>query len=224
MVHVKICCITTQQEAEAAQRHGSDAIGLVSWMPSGEGPISDRQIRQIAASNPDISRFLLTCKTDPGDIRRQVLDAGTDTVQLVDAITVDGLRQLRRELPDVSLVQVIHVSGPSAIQQAREVARHVDFLLLDSGNPNAANRTLGGTGDVHDWALSSRIVQEVACPVYLAGGLGPDNVAEAIARVRPYGVDVCSRLRPNGHLDEGLLEGFMHAVRNAPASGTVQCG
>lgn len=218
MVRVKICCITSQQEADVAQRHGADAIGLVSWMPSGEGLISDRQIQQLATSNPDVSRFLLTCKTDPDEIRRQVLDAGTDTVQLVDAMTVDHLQHLRSELPGVSLVQVIHVNGPSAFQQAREVERYVDFLLLDSGTPDAASRTLGGTGNVHNWGLSSQIVQEVTCPAFLAGGLDPDNVAGAIARVRPYGVDVCSRLRPNGYLDERLLESFMQAVRNAPAA------
>ncbi len=216
MVRVKICCITSQEEAEAARRHGADALGLVSWMPSGVGPISDREIRDLAAANPGISRFLLTCKTDPLEIRSQVLEAGTDTVQLVDAMTVDRLSRLRRELPGVSIVQVVHVKGPSAIEQAREVEGHVDYLLLDSGNPDAATRTLGGTGRVHDWETSRQIVEAVSCPVFLAGGLGPDNVSEAIARVRPYGVDVCSRLRPEGQLDEGLLATFMGAVRSAP--------
>lgn len=130
MVRVKICCITSQDEADAAQRHGADAIGLVSWMPSGERFLSDDQIQRLAAANPDVERFLLTCKTDPIEIRRQVLDAGTDTVQLVDAMAIDALERLRAELPGVSLVQVIHVDGPSAIQRALEIEPYVDCLLL----------------------------------------------------------------------------------------------
>lgn len=212
-IRVKICCITTQQEAELARRYGAHAIGLVSWMPSGVGPISDQEIKELAAENSDLRRFLLTCKQDPGEIRSQVLAAGTDTVQLVDQMTTGDLERLRLELPGVSLVQVVHVNGPASIDEAKGVEPYVDEILLDSGTPDGPTRTLGGTGNVHDWEVSAEIVRQVACPVYLAGGLGPDNVAEAIERVRPYGVDICSRLRPQGRLDEDLLARFFSAVR-----------
>ena len=217
-VLVKICCIRSQEEAEIAQRQGADAIGLISWMPSGDRFLSDREIHELAAANPNVERFLLTCKTDPDEIRHQVLDAGTDTVQLVERMAIADLERLRSGLPGISLVQVVHVTGPAALQQALDVERYVDFILLDSGNPEGPDRTLGGTGNVHDWRVSSEIVRAVQCPVFLAGGLGPDNVAQAIAEVAPFGVDVCSRLRPNGSLDEDLLKKFFDAIRDVPAA------
>ena len=216
-VRVKICCIRSQEEAEVAQRLGADAIGLISWMPSGDRFLSDRQIHELAAANPNIERFLLTCKTDPDEIQRQVLDAGTDTVQLVERMATSDLERLRIALPGVSRVQAVHVTGPEALQQAIGLEPHVDAILWDSGNPDAPNRTLGGTGNAHDWRVSREIVRAVRCPVFLAGGLGPENVAQAIADVQPFGVDVCSRLRPNGSLDEELLTQFFDAIREAPS-------
>jgi phosphoribosylanthranilate isomerase len=139
-------------------------------------------------------------------------------VQLVDRMTVPDLVALRRELPDVSIVQVVHVTGASAIDEAVTFVPHVDTILLDSGAPDATARELGGTGRTHNWEISAEIVRRVWVPVFLAGGLGPDNVAEAIRQVRPHGVDVCSRLRPAGHLDESLLAEFFSAVEGAASA------
>jgi phosphoribosylanthranilate isomerase len=216
VVRVKICCIASREEAELAKRHGAHALGLVSRMPSGRW-ISDDCIREIAAAHPDVSRFLLTCRTDPESIRRQALAAGTDTIQLVDRVELRDLAALRESLPGISLVQVVHVTGPAAIAEARRVEPYVDAVLLDSGRPDDPVRSFGGTGRAHDWDVSAQIVRELACPVFLAGGLGPDNVGAAVGRVQPYGVDACSRLRPNGPLDENVLARFFAAV--AEASG-----
>ena len=79
-----------------------------------------------------------------------------------------------------------------------ELAARVDALLLDSGRPDAQVKTLGGTGLTHDWALSAEIVAQVDRPVFLAGGLRESNVAEAIAQVKPFGVDLCSGVRTEG--------------------------
>ncbi|MFQ5690728.1 MAG: phosphoribosylanthranilate isomerase [Gemmatimonadota bacterium] len=218
MTRVKICCIGSIEEAELAVRHGAHALGLVSWMPSGPGVIPDARIRDIAAAvPPGIHTFLLTCRRDPDEIAAQQCRAGVDTVQLVDRMSVADLVALRTKLPGISLIQVVHVTGEGAIAEARRVEPYVDAILLDSGTPDAARRELGGTGRVHDWSISTKIVRNVASPVFLAGGLGPDNVAEAIRRVRPHGVDVCSGLRPRGHLDEALLGRFFRAVRDASA-------
>jgi len=217
MVRVKICCIRSQREADLAKRYGADALGFVSSMPAGGRSIPDRRIQELASANTDVRRFLLTCSTKPDEIRRQVLAAGTDTVQLVDSVPLDDLERVRSELLGVSLVQVVHVTGAEAAARAREVEPYVDAILLDSGTPNGPARTLGGTGATHDWTISAEIVTAVDRPVFLAGGLGPDNVAAAIEQVRPHGVDVCSRLRPEGELDEGLLARFFDAVRSARA-------
>jgi phosphoribosylanthranilate isomerase len=125
----------------------------------------------------------------------------------------DGYAALRRALPGVRLVQVIHVTGREALTLAGELAGRVDALLLDSGAPAAAIPELGGTGRTHDWDLSRRIRERVERPVILAGGLTDANLAQAYRRVRPYGLDVCTGVRADGRLDEERLGAFMGAVQ-----------
>jgi phosphoribosylanthranilate isomerase len=202
------------EEALLAVEHGASAIGLVSAMPSGPGPIPEELIPEIVtAVPPGIETFLLTCLTDPAEIVAQHRRCGTSTIQLVDAVEHWAFAQLRDELPGVSLVQVIHVSGTRSVEEATAVAPYVDAILLDSGNPSLAVKELGGTGRMHDWNVSRAIRDSVDVPVWLAGGLKPGNVARAVDVVEPFGVDVCSGLRPNGHLDPWQLQQFMDALR-----------
>ena len=178
---VKICCISSVAEAEAAVAAGADAIGLVSAMPSGPGVIGEDLIGEIAAAAPPaLSTFLLTSKTEPAAIVAQQRRCGVNTIQLCDALDASAYPALREALPGVALVQVIHVRVERAVAEAVGIAPMVDGLLLDSGNPSAQVKELGGTGRVHDWALSRRIVAEAPCPVFLAGGLNAGNVSEAI--------------------------------------------
>jgi phosphoribosylanthranilate isomerase len=122
---------------------------------------------------------------------------------------------LREELPGVSLVQVVHVNGPEAVEEAIAIAPEVDAILLDSGNQSLPIKELGGTGRTHDWHLSRAIRESVAVPLYLAGGLKPENVAAAIREVRPFGVDVCSGLRTEGRLDTQKLTAFFEEIAAA---------
>ncbi|MCE9601585.1 MAG: phosphoribosylanthranilate isomerase [Gemmatimonadetes bacterium] len=210
---VKICCIASVAEAELALAQGAAALGLVSAMPSGPGVIGDDRIREIAAWAPaGVRTFLLTSRTDPRGIAAQVRDAGVNTVQIVDRLAPGAHAVLRALVPRVRLVQVIHVRGPESLDEALEAAPRVDELLLDSGNPAAAVRELGGTGRTHDWALSREIVDRCGVPVWLAGGLNETNVRAAIEEVRPQGVDLCSGVRVDGRLSEKRLAGFMRAV------------
>ncbi len=213
MVFVKVCCIASIGEAELALAAGASALGLVSAMPSGPGPIAEAEIARIAAAVPPATEtFLLTARVDAEAIASQQRRCGTSAVQLVDAVAESELRRLRRLLPDTRLVQVIHVTGPESVDEARAAAPLVDTLLLDSGNPRLAVKELGGTGRVHDWATSRRIVESVAVPVLLAGGLHPGNARDALAQVAPAGLDVCSGLRLNGRLDAGRLHDFFRAI------------
>ncbi len=199
-----------------AVRAGASAVGLVSAMPSGPGPIADALIAEIArAVPPGVATFLLTCLQDVDAIVEQQRRAGANTLQLVDRLEPAQHRALRAALPGIAIVQVIHVRDASSIEEAREAAPNVNAILLDSGNPSLAVKELGGTGRTHDWQLSLRIREAIGCPLFLAGGLNPSNVAEAIRVVRPYGVDVCSGLRTNGALDAVKLEAFCAAVRGA---------
>ena len=213
---VKICCISSRGEARAAVDAGADALGLVSAMPSGPGVIAEELIAGIAAAAPPaVGTFLLTSATGPEAIVAQQRRCGVNTLQLCDALAPDTYPALRQALPGIALVQVIHVRGEGAVAEARRVAPAVDGLLLDSGNPAARVKELGGTGRVHDWRLSRRIVADAPCPVFLAGGLNAGNVAEAIRRVRPFGVDLCTGVRSDGALDPTRLGAFMAAVAGA---------
>jgi phosphoribosylanthranilate isomerase len=210
---IKVCCISSPAEAWTAIRAGALALGLVSAMPSGPGVIADETIAEIAAHvPPGIATFLLTSATDAETINRQQRAARVNTLQLVDEVEPAVLRELREALPGIAIVQVIHVRGAESVDEARRVAPFVHAILLDSGNPTAAVKELGGTGRVHDWTVSAAIRQAVEMPVWLAGGLRVDNVAEAIRRVGPFGLDVCSGVRTDGVLDAARLETFIRAA------------
>ena len=210
---VKICCISSLAEAHLAVQFGASALGLVAKMPSGPGPISDELIREIAvAVPPPIASFLLTSRTDVAGIAEHQRAVGTNTVQIVDALSAGTYAQLRLALPGISIVQVIHVIDEKSVDEALEIAPQVDALLLDSGNPNLAVKELGGTGRVHNWALSRQIVAQSSKPVFLAGGLKAENVKAAMDAVEPWGLDLCSGVRTNGHLDPMKLEAFFKEV------------
>ncbi len=211
---VKICCIQSLEEAELAIRYGASAIGLVSEMPSGPGPIPEDLIARIASRiPPGVDSFLLTSKQDPIAVIGQHRRTRTTAIQLVDSFPLAGYSKLRVGMPGIRIIQVIHVVDNSSFDEALSAAPHVDALLLDSGNPSASVKELGGTGRTHNWEISSRIVSEAGKPVYLAGGLKPENVAEAIARVQPFAVDICSGVRTNGKLDETKLAAFFENIR-----------
>ncbi len=213
---VKICCISTIEEAQLAIAAGASALGLVSQMPSGPGVIADDLIAEIAATvPPPIATFLLTAHVESAAIVEQHRRCRTNTIQLVDHVEVSELRALRLQLAGIKLVQVIHVCDAGALTQAKRVAPFVDALLLDSGNPNLSVKELGGTGRTHDWQLGRRIRDECGLPLFLAGGLNVSNVAEAIATVAPFGVDLCSSVRENGQLSAAKLAAFMAQIAKA---------
>lgn len=209
---VKICCINSVQEAWIAINYGASALGLVSDMPSGPGVIPEALIAEIAGTvPPGVSTFLLTSKQDAKSIIAQQERTKVNTIQICDRFQ-DLYRNLRDALPGIGIVQVIHVTGDDSVKEAVRVAPHVDGLLLDSGNPFLSVKELGGTGRVHNWSISRKIRKSVDIPVFLAGGLNPDNVQEAIQQVGPFGVDVCSGVRTNGNLDETKLSQFFTAI------------
>jgi len=189
-------------------------------MPSGPGVIGDQLISEIAASiTPPISTFLLTAFQEADAIIDQHHVCRTSTIQLVDRVEPGELQKLRKQLPGIKLVQVIHVTDTSSIEEAIVASKVVDVLLLDSGNQELDTKQLGGTGRTHDWKLSRRIRDEINIPLFLAGGLNAANVADAIREVHPYGLDLCSGVRTDGKLDTTRLREFVEAVgRSTPGT------
>jgi phosphoribosylanthranilate isomerase len=220
---VKICCISSVAEAALAVECGASALGLVSNMPSGPGVISDNQIAEIAATvPPSIGTFLLTSRQRVVDIIEQQHFCRTNTIQICDHLTHGTHRELKNALPGILLVQVIHVTGPESVEEAARVAPHVDAILLDSGNQKLAVKELGGTGRTHDWTLSRAIRERIAIPLFLAGGLTPDNAGQAIKEVGPFALDLCSGVRTDGKLDAAKLTRFFAAVRSVSAKALAK--
>lgn len=222
---IKICCISSLEEAWIAIRAGASALGLVSAMPSGPGVIDEERIAAIARQVPPaVATFLLTSQQECATLIAQQRRCGVNTIQLCDAVAIEDYARLRAALPGVALVQVVHVRGAEALTEAQRIAPHVNALLLDSGNPGAAVKELGGTGRIHNWDLSRAIREAVAVPVFLAGGLRAANVAEAVRRVAPFGVDVCSGVRTDGRLDAAKVTAFCaHLTTGESPHGIMQC-
>ena len=216
---VKVCCISSLDEANTAVALGVNAIGLVGKMPSGPGVIPDELIKTIAAFVPkDIDTFMLTSETSAKKIVEHHSRTLTNTIQIVDELKEGSYSDIRSSLPNVKLVQVIHVIDDTSVAEAVRISEFVDAFLLDSGNPSLKVKELGGTGRVHNWSLSKKIVEHSNVPVYLAGGLNADNVQLAIKEVNPFGVDLCSGVRTNGILDKNKLITFLNKVWNNDVS------
>lgn len=210
---VKVCCISSMEEAQLAIMAGAAALGFVSAMPSGPGVIAEDMIAAIVATvPPPIATFLLTSAQDAATIIEQQRRMGASTIQLVDAQQPATYAALRQALPGIRLVQVIHIAGDTAVEEACRAATHVDALLLDSGDPTLPIKQLGGSGRVHNWQISRRIVERCGLPVFLAGGLTPENVAAATRTVGPFALDVCTGVRSDGRLDADKLRRFIAAA------------
>lgn len=210
---VKICCISSIEEANMAVAAGASALGFVGPMPSGPGIITHELIHEIVKTvPPPIVTFLLTSETKAGNILKDYHKVNTSIIQIVDELENREYHLLRQKLPKVKLIQVIHVINEDSVKEAVEISKYVDAILLDSGNPNLPVKELGGTGRTHDWRLSKKIRDAIAIPVFLAGGLNKENVKEAIEIVQPFGVDLCSGVRKNGKLDQVKLTEFFRAL------------
>lgn len=198
-----------------AINYGASAIGLVSEMPSGPGVIPEDLITEIALSVPkSISTFLLTSKRDTASIIEQQIRCKVNTIQLCDSLAEGDYTDFRKEIPGINIIQVIHVVDKSSVEEAISIAPLVDGLLLDSGNVKSSIKELGGTGRTHNWALSRAIVKSSQTPVWLAGGLNPENIIAAIEAVSPFGVDICSGVRSDGKLDELKLSQFVNNINS----------
>lgn len=215
---IKICCVTSVEEAQLAIRAGADAVGLVG-VPSSPRATADRTIAAITAFvPPPIATFLLITECTAAGVAQRVLAVGASTVQIVAHLSPGESEQLPKLLPTVRRVQVIHVEGTGALDLIAQYAPHVHAFLLDSGRPTLPTPEYGGTGRTHDWSVSAEFVRRSPHPVFLAGGLSSANAGEAMRTVRPFGVDVCSGVRTNGRLDRDKLEAFIDAVRRTDAA------
>lgn len=213
-LRVKICCMASVEEAGMAAAAGADLVGMVGPMPSGAGVVDLGTARRVAEGAPPwVTPVLLSSGETAAAIAAEVAACPVRCVQVVRHVLPEVHAELGRRLPGLRRIQVVHVEGPEALELIGRYAGCVDAFLLDSGRPAA--KELGGTGRTHDWRVSAEFVRRSALPVFLAGGLRPGNVAEAIATVRPFGVDLCSGVRTRNRLDGAKLDAFMAAAGTA---------
>lgn len=197
-----------------ASEAGADLVGLVGPMPSGAGVQTAETCRSIAASAPAwVTPVLLTSSETAEAIAQDVRFTAVRAVQLVRHVARSVHAALAERLPDVRRFQVIHVEDGGALDLVDHYGTDPDAFILDSGRPSADE--LGGTGRLHDWEISAALVRRAQGPVFLAGGLNPDNAADALRTVRPFGLDVCSGVRTADRLDRAKLHAFMSAVAEA---------
>jgi len=203
MLRIKICGITNEADARHAAACGADALGLVFYAKSPRAVSPEQARRIVAALPPFVTTVGLFVNEEPNRIREIIDYCGLDVIQLHgDETPAQCLYPPRRVL------KALRVKGEASLVGVENY--QVSALLLDAWHPGS----YGGTGCLGDWELAAQVAAKR--PVVLAGGLTPDNVAEAIRRVRPYGVDVSSGVESApGQKDPEKVAAF---IRNACAA------
>jgi phosphoribosylanthranilate isomerase len=214
---VQIFEVQTPAEAAGLARLGVDHIGVLVGDGAFPREQSTAQTKAIFAAVPaDKKRVALSLAANLDEVARVVAGTRPDIVQVqaeIDDFSVAMTTALKMRFPEVPIIRAVPVLDETSIEIARSYQGVADFLLLDSYD--LEKRQFGALGRTHDWSLSRRIVDEVGIPVILAGGLGPENVAAAIAAVRPAGVDSKSKTdRPGASgKDFARVEAFVAAAK-----------
>ncbi len=215
---VQIYGLTTPEDGAMVRELGPDHVGVVldegidTW-----DSVDQETAGQILTQVKGLTIVALSLSTDPDRILATVDTTRPAIVHLARAaegMDRDVLRGLRRQVAPVHVMVTIPVRGPESVDVARRFAPCADYLLTDTSHPGTA--VVGATGHVHDWDISARIVQAVDVPVFLAGGLGPENVVEAMERVRPAGVDSetrTSRAEDRRRKDPDRVRRFIELAR-----------
>ncbi len=203
MTQVKLCGIRTLSHARAAVDAGAEYLGFV--LAPGRRQVSPDAVREIVTElGPSRARYVgVFVNADPDEARRVAIYAGLDVVQLSGSESPDHVVRV-----GVPAFKVVHVR-PEADLQA-EVERYAgvaEMVMLDTYRATAA----GGTGEAFDWSAAGQVAARY--PVMVAGGLRPDNVAEAIRAVLPAAVDVSSGIETGGEKDPAKMQAFVAAVR-----------
>jgi phosphoribosylanthranilate isomerase len=226
---VQIYSLTHAEDVRALVEIGVDHVGLVPGTQGLPNEVDEDDARALFALLPSTVRgSALTISTDLDAIVEMATRVSPSIVHIcseTDALSEDQQQKLRQLLPDGALImKSIEVGGPEtadlSIAAAARFAPVSDFLLIDSSSPEVPG--IGAAGRVHDWDVSARIVEMVGImvPVILAGGLSPENVADAIRHVRPAGVDSFTRTNNRHdlrHKDLARVRDFVSEAHSAAA-------
>lgn len=215
MVKVKICANKSVEEAKMCLDAGADIIGILVGQEHTSNDFVDKvkakEITDFVDKRCDVS--LVTHLTNANEIIELTKFIGNNIIQLHSAIEEDEVEKIHNALPNIKLVRLIHISKDGKICTDYKKMKYADYYLFDSFN--LKTNQVGGTGLTHDWKKSAELIKELDKPVFLAGGLNPDNVKEAIFLAHPYGVDVNSGCKNEfGKKDKNKVKEFVANAKN----------
>ncbi|MBO4165457.1 MULTISPECIES: phosphoribosylanthranilate isomerase [Micromonospora] len=215
---IQVAGVIDQEEADLICAEGADWLGFALRLPAKNEDLSEADAAAIvAAIQPRHRGVLITYLTEAEEIRQFCAELGVTAVQLHGDVDPAQLEKLRRIDPDLYVLKSLVVKSDNLDELVKivdESAEWVDMYITDSFNP--ATGAKGATGLVHDWSVSAELVRVAPRPLMLAGGLNPDNVAAAIAAVRPAAVDAHTGLEgPDRRKDRAKVRQFVTAARQA---------
>ncbi|MDA1196414.1 MAG: phosphoribosylanthranilate isomerase [Nanoarchaeota archaeon] len=212
MTKVKICGIANSDDALQAAVLGANFLGFIVEVKFSEESITREEAKTLIQKLPlEIQPVLVTYLQHATPLIHLADHIKPQIIQLHNEITLDEIGKIRQALPKIKLTKTISVTDESSIKEAKKFEQYVDYLLLDT----KVGERRGGTGKTHDWSLSAEIVKQVNIPVFLAGGLNPENVAQAIKTVNPYAVDVNSGVKATAkRKDHKKMEQFIMGAKH----------
>lgn len=199
MVKVKICGITNIKDALDAARLGADFVGLLVEIGFSEDKLTREEAKEIIKKLPlEVSPVFVTYLQKAEPIIEIAEHIKPQIIQLHNDISLREIGKIRKALKKVEITKTISVKDSGSAKEAKRFEKYVDYLLLDT----AAEGRRGGTGKTHDWDISAEVVQAVKSKVFLAGGLNPDNVEEAVRKVKPFAVDTNSGVKKKARVKD----------------------
>lgn len=215
MAKVKICGITNVEDAFKAAELGADFLGFIVEVDFSKDSLTREEAKELMTKLPlEVRPVLVTYLDKANKIIELAKKVNPEVIQLHNPkVDLKLIGKIRKALPKIEITKTIHVSDESAIEEAKKYEKYVDYLLLDT----KAKGKLGGTGVVHNWKISRKIVKSVKCNVFLAGGLNPTNVHLAIEKVKPFAVDTNSGVKKKDRKKDAFkLEKFIQRAKKCP--------
>ena len=214
---IQIAGLSTAEDVAFAFEEGVDSVGFTVGLPDGpHDGLTEEMVGTIVDGLPPLlAAVTITYERTLGGLLRMLRTCRTPVLQAHGAHDRDTILRLKGEMPHLKVIKSITVTDrDSALGEVSAWESVADCLILDS--LDSLSGRLGATGLVHDWNISRGIVEISSLPVILAGGLTPENVAEAIDAVRPWGVDVHTGVEIDGRFSRERLSAFVREVRAVP--------
>ena len=188
---LKICGVTNVRDARLVSQSGADYCGILAGVSFSERDLSLEQAREVAAAC-SIPVVILLCDPAQERVEDVVREISPHAVQLLCRESPELIRALRPRI-GCEIWKTLHIPAVEGQASPEDyVSAGVDAFLLDSSDASEGFLRLGGTGTLVDWSRAAEAVRRISRPVFLAGGINPENVADAVHQVRPHGIDLCS--------------------------------